>query len=114
MRRPGPRHLSGVIAEFRAEAAPDTVLARVQAAWPQVAGAVVAAEAAPVAERTGTLTLTCRSAAWAHELSLVGPDLLRRLNAALEPSGSGPLKDLRVGTRRAPGEGSGSARGRMP
>ena len=101
MRRAGPQHLSVALADFTARAAPATVLARVQAAWPRVAGKAVAAEAEPDAERAGTLTVRCRSAAWAHELTLVGPDLLSRLNAALEPSGPGPLKDLRVRMDRA-------------
>ncbi len=114
MRRPGPRHLSAAIEEFTAAAAPDTVLARVQAVWPRVAGPAVSAEAEPTGERAGTLILSCRSAGWAHELALLAPDLVRKLNAELEPSGSGPLKDLRVRAAGAPGGAGGPSRGRRP
>jgi predicted nucleic acid-binding Zn ribbon protein len=79
------------------------VLARVQADWPRVAGEAVAAEAEPVAERGGVLTVSCRSATWAHELSLLGPDLVERLNAALDPGGQGPLRELRTRTARSAG-----------
>jgi predicted nucleic acid-binding Zn ribbon protein len=37
--------------------------------------ASVAAEAEPLSERAGTLTVTCRSAVWASELQLLAPDL---------------------------------------
>jgi len=98
VRRPGPRPVHLALEAFALEAAPATVLARVQAAWPEVAGPAVAAEAEPVSERAGTVTVTCRSATWAQELSLLGPDMVRRLNAALDPAGPGPLKELRVRT----------------
>ena len=96
MRRPGPRPVNLAMEGFKRDAAPLTVLARVQAAWPEVAGPAIAAEAEPVAERGGTLTVECRTSAWAQELSLLGPDVVRRLNAALDPAGEGPLRGLRV------------------
>jgi predicted nucleic acid-binding Zn ribbon protein len=102
MRRPRPRPLHLALEAFAREAAPATVLARVQAEWPRVAGPAVADEAEPVAERGGTLTVACRSAAWAQELSMAGPDVVRRLNAALDPTGPGPLRELRVRTGRPP------------
>ena len=95
MRRPGPRPLALALAEFSQEAAPATLLARVQGCWAEVVGPALAAEASPVGERAGTLTLSCRSAGWAHELELLAPDLLERLNVALEPP-PGPLKGLGV------------------
>ena len=98
MRRRAPRHLALALESLTETAAPPTVLARVQAAWPAVAGEVVAAEATPISERSGTLTVTCGSAAWAHELSLAGPEIVKSLNDVLEPSGSGPLKELRAQT----------------
>jgi predicted nucleic acid-binding Zn ribbon protein len=55
----------------------------VQEAWPRVAGAAVATEAAPVAERGGLVTIACRSATWAQELDLLQRELLERLNAAV-------------------------------
>jgi len=102
MRRPGPRPLAAALAEVGREAAPATLLARVQACWSEVVGPGVAAEAVPVGERGGTLTLSCRSASWAHELELLGPDLLERLNVALGASAGGPLKGLRVRVARVP------------
>ena len=98
MRRPAPRPVHLALDAFRRGAAPVTLLARVQEAWPAVVGRAIAAEAEPVAERGGSLTVRCRSAAWAHELSLLGPDLVARLNAALEPSGPGPLREVRAST----------------
>ena len=86
MRRRAPASISDVLREAVAEAAPDTLLARVQAAWPAVAGAAVAAESAPAAERGGTVTVECSGAVWAQELTLLEPDLRTRLNAVLAPS----------------------------
>ena len=96
MRRPAPRPLAAALADMTRESAPAGPLASVQACWEQVAGPVVAAEAEPVSERDGTLTIACRSATWANELQLLGPDLLERLNAALAGRGTGPLAAVRV------------------
>jgi predicted nucleic acid-binding Zn ribbon protein len=91
-RRRSPAPLGDVLREAVAGAAPDTLLARVQAVWPRVAGAAVAAEAAPGSEREGTITIECSSAVWAHELDLLGPELLGRLNGVLEGA---PVRRLR-------------------
>ena len=82
-RRRAPSPLAEILPEAVAGAAPDTLLGRIQAAWPRVAGAAIAAEATPAAEREGTVTVECSGAVWAHELELLAPDLLGRLNAAL-------------------------------
>lgn len=108
MRRPAPRHLALALERLTQDAAPATVLARVQAIWPEVVGEAVAAEATPTAERAGRLTVTCRSAGWAHELALAGPDFVQRLNEALGPSGSAPLRELSTRAGRA---GQGLPRG---
>jgi hypothetical protein len=76
--------LSDVLRKAVAGAAPDTLLARVQAAWPGVAGAAIAAEAAPASEREGTVTVECSGAVWAQELTLLAPDLVARMNGVLE------------------------------
>jgi predicted nucleic acid-binding Zn ribbon protein len=55
----------------------------------------VAAEAEPVAERDGVVTVACRSATWAQELDLLGPELLGRLNEALAEAGQ-PGPEARV------------------
>jgi predicted nucleic acid-binding Zn ribbon protein len=84
MRRRAPTTLSDVLKRAVSQAAPDTVLARVQALWPEVAGAAIAAEATPSAEREGIVTVECSGSVWAQELALLGPDLVGGLNASLE------------------------------
>ena len=83
MRRQGPRALSAALEGVVREAEPATLLARIQAVWPQVAGPGLAASAAPVSERDGVVTVACESAVWAQELELLGPDLLTRFGDAL-------------------------------
>ncbi len=97
MRRLAPRPLSDALTPLKRDLAPATTLARVQEAWPAVAGAA-AGEATPVSERSGTVTFACRSSVWAGELSLMAKDLTDRLNAAL---GGHPVTDLRFVTRSA-------------
>jgi predicted nucleic acid-binding Zn ribbon protein len=81
-------------------AAPAGLLSRVQSAWPEAAGAAVAEEAQPVSERDGMVTVACASATWAHELELLGGDLLPRLNAVLAGVETGvPVRDLRFVVR---------------
>jgi predicted nucleic acid-binding Zn ribbon protein len=75
-----------VLREAVAKAAPDTVLARVQAIWGEVAGPAVAAESAPASEREGVVTVECSGAVWAQELTLLAPDLVGSLNARLKGS----------------------------
>ena len=78
-----PRPLGAALHQARARAEPRTLLAATQSAWPTAAGARVAAEAEPVAERDGVVTIACRSATWAQELDLLHPELLQRLNGVL-------------------------------
>ena len=78
-----PRPLGAALREARTRAEPLTLLSAVQSSWSAAAGARVAAEAEPVAERDGVVTVACRSATWAQELDLLGPQLLERLNEAL-------------------------------
>ena len=59
--------------------------------WPGVAGPAIAAEATPVAERERVVIIACRSAVWAQELDLMGPELLDRLNDRLDD----PIDGLR-------------------
>ena len=95
MSRRVPRRLGEALGEVRHDAAPATLLAAVQGAWSGVAGAAVAAQATPVSERGGVITVACESATWAQELDLLAPKLLERLNAALTEAGSGPVAGLR-------------------
>ena len=82
MRRRGPRPVSVALESLTGRLAPATVLAQVQRAWPAAAGAF-AAEAVPVAERDGVVTVACASAVWAQELDLLAPRVVEALNAAL-------------------------------
>ena len=95
MRRRAPRPLSDALEPLQRDLAPATTLARVQEAWPRVAG-LAAREASPVSERAGMVTFACRSSVWAGELALMAGDLKERLNAALEGR---PITDLRFVTR---------------
>ncbi|HEV2769551.1 MAG TPA: DUF721 domain-containing protein [Solirubrobacteraceae bacterium] len=72
--------------------APATLLADVQRIWPQVAGRAIAAQAEPVAERGGVVTVACASSVWAAELDLLAPGLVERLNGAL---GAARVRSLR-------------------
>ena len=83
MRRLAPRPISVALASLEASLAPATPLAAVQRAWAEAVGEAIAAQATPVCERAGTVTVACRSAVWAQELTLLAPDLVLRLNEAL-------------------------------
>lgn len=75
-----PRPLAEILPQLRARLAPTTLLADVQTRWEEAAGAEVAREAQPVAERAGVVTVRCSSAVWASELSMMSPRLLESLN----------------------------------
>jgi predicted nucleic acid-binding Zn ribbon protein len=95
VRRPAPRPLAAILGPVTAAALPQTLLARVQVAWPEVAGPALAGAAAPVAERQGVVTLACESAAWAHELELMSVDLLPRVNERIAAGSETPVGRLR-------------------
>ena len=99
MRRREPRSLAAALEQLGHQTTPATLLARVQAVWAEVVGPAIAAEAEPVAERAGTVTVACRSAAWASEIELLGPDLVERLDAALGETFPGGVKALRAKVR---------------
>jgi predicted nucleic acid-binding Zn ribbon protein len=92
VRRAAPRPLRTALEAITSSSAPAGLLPRVQAVWPEVAGATIAAEAEPVSERDGTVTIACGSAAWAHELELLRGDLRARLDARLDGD---RVRDLR-------------------
>jgi predicted nucleic acid-binding Zn ribbon protein len=91
------RRAGGAVAALVDGLAPASGLAALQRIWPAVAGELVAAQAHPSAERDGVVTVTCSSSVWAHELTLMGPDLANRLNTAL---GAENVRELRF--RAAP------------
>jgi predicted nucleic acid-binding Zn ribbon protein len=83
MSRRAPRPLSLALEGLTAALAPATTLARVQQAWEQAVGGMVAEAGLPRYERDGVLTIVCADAVWAAELDLMGPELVMRLNEAL-------------------------------
>ncbi len=95
MSRTAPRPFSLALEGLTATIAPSTPLARVQEAWDRAAGAAIAREARPTAERSGTLTVTCSASVWAQELTLMASDLIARLNGAL---GEELVRELRCRT----------------
>jgi predicted nucleic acid-binding Zn ribbon protein len=82
-RRGRPQPLGETIRALRSETQPATLLAAVQACWRDALGAEIAAQAQPVREREGTITVECRAATWAQELDLLQDELVERLNVAL-------------------------------
>jgi predicted nucleic acid-binding Zn ribbon protein len=95
--RRAPRPLSFALDDLTRGLAPATLLADVQRAWPDAAGPAIAAEASPVSERSGVVTVACTSSVWASELDLMGPVLVGRLNEAL---GRPAVEQLRCVTGR--------------
>lgn len=81
--RRSPRTLQGALSALADELAPQTLLADIQRAWPSTVGPVIAAQAQPVAERGGVVTVSCAASVWAQELDLMAPQILERLNGAL-------------------------------
>jgi predicted nucleic acid-binding Zn ribbon protein len=82
-RRRAPRPAAGAFQAALQQAAPQTPLAAVQAAWATAVGEQLAAVATPVSERAGTLTIECADAVWAQELDLMQEVLLQRLRDAI-------------------------------
>jgi predicted nucleic acid-binding Zn ribbon protein len=82
-RRRAPRRAGSALRGVLGDASPRTLLAEVQAAWRDACGEAVAAQARPVAERDGVVTVACHSATWASELDLMQDRLLERLNELL-------------------------------
>src|SRR3954466_9795415 len=101
MRRPAPRPLAAALGRVTAGLEPATLLARVQHCWAGAVGEVMSAEAEPVAERDGVVTMSCRSSVWAEELKMMGPDLRERVNAALGEEAVAELRFTASGARRA-------------
>jgi predicted nucleic acid-binding Zn ribbon protein len=98
VRRRSPRLLATALDQLTARLAPATLLAEVQRAWPEAAGAAFAAQSEPCAEREGVVTVACTSAVWAQELDLLSERVVERLNASL---GRPAVTRLRPQARRA-------------
>jgi predicted nucleic acid-binding Zn ribbon protein len=82
-RRRAPRHGASAFRVARERAAPKTRLAAVQGAWAEAVGEGLAAQARPVSERGGTVTVECADAVWAQELDLMQERLLSSLREQL-------------------------------
>jgi predicted nucleic acid-binding Zn ribbon protein len=78
--RRAPRSLALALGPLREALAPETLLAEIQRAWADAVGEAIAAEAHPSGERSGVVTVTCSASVWAHELDLMGPVIVERLN----------------------------------
>ena len=96
MRRRGPRPVAAALESVMDRLAPPTLLAEVQRAWPQAAGAAFAAAGRPVSERDGVVTVACAEAVWAQELDLMSERVVEALNGAL---GRPAVRGLRVQAR---------------
>jgi predicted nucleic acid-binding Zn ribbon protein len=90
--RRSPRSIQTALTALADDLSPQTLLAAVQRAWPEVVGPSIAAEAQPTAERGGVLTISCSASVWAQELDLMSVPILERLNVALA---SGAISRLR-------------------
>jgi Dna[CI] antecedent, DciA len=108
VRRLAPRALSVALEGVVRATQPATLLARVQAVWPDVVGAGNAARGTPVSERAGIVTVACESAVWAQEFELLAPDLITRFGAALAAApgqpAAGSVKKLRFIVGSAPNQ----------
>jgi predicted nucleic acid-binding Zn ribbon protein len=82
-----PRRLGSALQAAVQPIAPATLLGAVQSSWPAAVGDRVAAEATPVSESEGVVTVACRSATWAQELDLLAGDMLAKLRSEL-PEGA--------------------------
>ena len=78
-----PRPVAAAVNAAIGDAQPATLLASVQTVWGEVVGERIAAEATPVAEREGVVTVACRSATWAQELELLGDQILSQMASKL-------------------------------
>jgi predicted nucleic acid-binding Zn ribbon protein len=98
-RRRAPRPAAGAFRAALQQAAPRTPLAAVQTAWSAAVGEQLAAVAAPLSERDGTLIVECADAVWAQELDLMQGALLDRLREELGDQAPEALR-FRVNTER--------------
>ena len=93
-----PRRAGGAVGQLLRGLQPASPLAEVQRVWPVAVGPALAARAVPTAAHEGVVSVTCESAVWAHELTLMAGELIGKLDAELGP---GTVRELRCGA--APG-----------
>lgn len=75
--------------------------------WPEIVGTELAAHTRPEAFDDGVLTVVADSTAWATQVRLLAPNLIRRL---CEELGAGSVRRVKVRGPTAPGWGTGPLR----
>ena len=105
-----PRSLAAALEAVRARSRRRRSSAAVQEAWPDAAGTLAAAQGDPVSERSGVVTIACRSATWAQELDLMSPILLEKLGRGSSGPFSRRLGGPAIHRRRPRVAGGGSPR----
>jgi predicted nucleic acid-binding Zn ribbon protein len=95
--RRAPRSLQYALDGLADDLAPETLLADVQRVWPVTVGQSIAAQARPTAERGGVVTVSCAASVWAQELDLMAPQIIERLNGALDDGRVQRLRCVAVG-----------------
>ena len=98
--RRAPRRAETAVTSLVATLQPVSALAEVQRAWPAAAGPALAGQATPTSMRDGVVTLSCTSAVYAQELTLMARELAAALNAELGP---GVVRELRCRAAAARG-----------
>lgn len=88
--------LASALPEVLRQHQPATGLARIQSAWPEVAGAKLAEWATPVSESGGVVVFECSDSMVAHELEMLKDELLRKFAETLK---EGAPNDLRFRAR---------------
>jgi predicted nucleic acid-binding Zn ribbon protein len=78
-----PQELRRALGQIQDRLAPPDLLAAVQRHWREAVGEQVAEEAWPDGERDGRVTIRCRSAVWAAELTMLEAAFLEQLNERL-------------------------------
>ncbi len=78
-----PRQVEVALAPLRDAWQPQSTIAEIQRVWPVAVGQAIAREAQPVSERGGVVTVVCSASVWAHELDLMGPSIIARVNEQL-------------------------------
>jgi hypothetical protein len=77
-------------------AAPSEPLTLLEAGWDQIVGSKVAQNSRPIRVADGTLTITTRSSAWSHQLSLLSEHVLHAVAARVPNAGIRAIR-FRVG-----------------
>ncbi len=102
--RRAPVPLSALLAPYTERLDPKTPLSVVMSVWSDALSPTIAAEAQPQSVRGGTVSAACSSATWAHQLTMLEPQLVEQLNeklteAPLEDGGTLTVRRIRFSAR---------------